>query len=352
MEKSAFRLPAEWEPHAATWLAWPTNKEDWPGKFSPIPWAFAEIIRALAQSERVRLFVQSSKQQKQAARVLRKANVDLSAVDFVELALDRGWMRDISPFFLTRERKGEKEAKAILFHFNGWAKYENWREDAKAAQFMAEYCRHPFARATRRGTDIVLEGGAVDGNGLGTILATEECLLDTNVQTRNPGFSKADYLRAFERELGASEIVWLGRGIAGDDTHGHVDDLCRFVNSDTVVLCREDNPDDANYAPLAENRERLQGVRLPNGGRLNVVDLPTPSPVIFDEMRLPASYANFYIANNAVLVPTFNDKNDRLALNILAELFPSRKVVGIHALDLVWGLGTIHCLSHEEPLIG
>lgn len=351
MPESAWRLPAEWEPHAATWLAWPTNREDWPGKFGPIPWVYVEIIRALTASERVRLIVQSPRQLREARGMLTKAEVDLACVDLVQCELDRGWMRDISPCFVTRTRKGRTEARAMLFRFNGWAKYDNWHKDAKAAPFMAAHCGFDAEPAVHRGTHFVLEGGAIDGNGCGSLLVTEECLLDPDIQPRNPGQGKRGYAAAFRRFLGVENIIWLGRGIAGDDTHGHIDDLCRFVNADTVVLCREENPADANYAALAENRERLQDARLENGKRLHVVDLPMPSPVVFDGMRLPASYANFYIANRTVLVPTFNDKNDRVALGILAELFPQRTVVGIHALDLVWGLGTIHCLSHEEPRV-
>ena len=181
------------------------------------------------------------------------------------------------------------------------------------------------------------------------MLTTEECLLDPAVQVRNPGFTREDYQCVLQEYLGMTNTIWLGKGIAGDDTHGHVDDLCRFVNPGTVVLCREDNPGDANYAPLRENAERLQNARLENGNKLNVVPLPMPGPVIFDGQRLPASYANFLIANACVLVPTFNDPNDRRALGILAELFPDRNVVGIHAVDLVWGLGTIHCLTQQQP---
>ena len=195
----------------------------------------------------------------------------------------------------------------------------------------------------------MLEGGAIDVNGRGTLITTEECLLDPEVQVRNPGFGREDYERIFRDDLGAGNVLWLGRGIAGDDTHGHVDDLCRFTGPGTVVLCREADSADANYAALEENRERLQGMRLEDGSRIEVVPLPMPSPVHFDGRRLPASYANFYVANAAVLVPTFNDVRDREALGILGELFPDRPVVGIHAVDLVWGLGTIHCLTRQQP---
>jgi len=195
----------------------------------------------------------------------------------------------------------------------------------------------------------VLEGGAVDVNGRGSLITTEECLLDEKVQTRNPGFTKKDYFEVFSNYLGITNVIWLGKGIAGDDTHGHIDDLCRFVNDDTVVLVREENSSDENYHLLKENKERLQNLNLPNGKRLNVIDLPMPSPQVFKRQRLPASYANFYISNYTVLVPTFNDPNDRVALGILSDLFPDRKVIGIHSADLVWGLGAIHCLTKEQP---
>jgi agmatine deiminase len=195
----------------------------------------------------------------------------------------------------------------------------------------------------------VLEGGAVDVDGHGTILTTEECLLDPFVQVRNPGFKRVDYEQVFLENLGATHTIWLGRGIAGDDTHGHVDDLCRFVSERTIVLCREKDPTDPNHRVLEENRERLQGARLADGSIPEVVDLPMPAPLVFDGTRLPASYANFYLANACVLVPTFNDPSDRVALGILAELFTDRPVVGIHAVDLVWGLGTLHCLTQQQP---
>jgi agmatine deiminase len=209
--------------------------------------------------------------------------------------------------------------------------------------------RRPLVEVRAKGRPVVLEGGSIDVNGRGSLLTTEECLLDPAVQVRNPGLGRADMEAVFREYLGAPNVLWLGRGIAGDDTHGHVDDLCRFVGPRTVVLCRERDPRDPNYGPLEENRERLQGMRLEDGSRPEVVDLPMPAPLFFDGRRLPASYANFYIANAAVLVPTFNDPADRVALGVLAELLRDRPVVGIHAVELVWGLGTLHCLTQQQP---
>ncbi len=344
----AYRLPAEWEPHAATLLAWPVNQADWPGKFAPIPWVFTEIVRHLAASEAVHLLIPSAAARPKIADLLKRANVDVSKVSFVPLPLDRGWMRDCSPAFVTRGSK----LGAVQFQFNAWAKYDNWKKDAKSAPFLTRRAKAKALIPTHKGRRVVLEGGAIDGNGAGTLLTTEECLLDKNQQVRNPGFTRADYEAVFAEYLGIRKVIWLGKGIAGDDTHGHVDDLCRFVSATRVVLCMEKDRKDANYRALQENSERLQGAKTADGRKIETIALPMPAPVIFDGMRLPASYANFYITNSRVLVPTFNDPNDRTALGILAELFPKREVVGIHAVDLVWGLGTIHCLTHEVPLAG
>jgi agmatine deiminase len=341
-----YSFPAEWEPHAATYLAWPVNKADWPGKFEPIPWVFAALVRNLALSEPVHLLVPSAKAKTVISDQLKRAGADLKRVEFLPIPLDRGWMRDCSPAFV---RKGNGKLAAVQFGFNAWAKYDNWRKDAKVSPFLARQTKASDVIPMHKDRRVVLEGGGIDSNGAGTLLTTEECLLDPKVQVRNPGFTRTDYEEVFARYLGIRKVIWLGKGIAGDDTHGHVDDLCRFVNPTTVVLCAETNRRDENYRLLAENRERLQGATTADGKRITTVPLPMPAPVIFEGMRLPASYANFYIANECVLVPTFNDTNDRNALGILAELFPKRRVIGIHALDLVWGLGTIHCLTHELP---
>ena len=341
-----FLWPAEWDRHAAVWLAWPGNASDWPGKFAPIAWVYGEMLRALTLAgERVRLLVRDARQEAAARRVLRDVGAHASLVDFFRQPMDRGWTRDFMPFFV---REGGRVV-AVDCAFTGWAKYPDHALDDAVGPAVCRELGIEVVPAVREGRRVVLEGGAMDGNGAGDVLTTEECLLDPEVQTRNPGFSRRDYEAFFRDHLGTKNVLWLGKGIAGDDTHGHVDDLCRFVSPDTVALCREDDPADANHRPLAENRERLQGARLAGGGKVAVIDLPMPRPLVFRGQRLPASYANFLIAGRVVLVPTFNDPRDRLALGILAEAFPGREVVGIHAVDLVWGLGTIHCLSHEEP---
>ena len=336
-----YRMPAEWEPHAATWIGWPHNVSDWPGKFPPIPWVYGEIVRKLAPGEVVRILVNSGLQQTQVGRTLKQVGVDLGRVDFLRFPTNRGWTRDFGPIFV---RSSAGDLAIARFHFNAWAKYKDWKKDDKIPERAAKRFKLPLVDAK-----IVLEGGSIDVNGRGTLLTTEECLLDPKVQTRNPGLSRLELETVFRDTLGITNTLWLGNGIGGDDTHGHVDDLCRFVKPGTVVLCREENPKDVNYRPLAENRERLQGMHLERGASIEVIDLPMPAPLFFDGVRLPASYANFYIANAAVLVPTFSDPKDRIALGILAELFPDRPVVGIHAVDLVWGLGTIHCLTQQEP---
>lgn len=346
MSDTACRLPAEWEPHRSTILCWPHQKEDWPGKFMPIPWVYVEIVRQIVPSERVRIIVQSEGHGSRAKRQLQRAQVDLAQVEFITARTDRGWMRDSSPAFVKRG----KETVAVRFRFNGWAKYANHHHDQEIPATLAKALGLRLLAAEHNNLPLVLEGGAIDSNGRGTLLTTEECLLDETTQVRNPGLGKEGYEAAFRQYLGITKVIWLGKGILGDDTHGHVDDLCRFVNPNTVVLCQEGDPADANFLPLAENRKRLDEARLADGSRLTVVELPMPRPLYFENLRLPASYANFYIANQAVLVPTFNDPHDRIALNTLQGLFPDRPVVGIHAVDLVWGLGTIHCLSHEEPM--
>ena len=341
-------MPAEWEPHDATWIGWPSNPTDWPGKIEPIHWVYGEITRKLTLGERAHILVNDAAHERKARAVLTRAGVDLKRVRFFRFRMNRGWTRDSGPIFLRRAQP-KPEVAVVKFRFNAWARYPDWRKDAQVPEQAARKLKLPLLRAHHEGREFVLEGGAIDVNGSGSLLTTEECLLDQKRQVRNPGFSRADVEGALRENLGVRNVLWLGSGIAGDDTHGHVDDLCRFVNPNTVVLCRESNPKDANYRPLEENRERLQGLRLESGAALQVIELPMPAPLYFDGQRLPASYANFYVSNAAVLVPTFNDANDYRALGILREAFPSRAVVGIHAVDLVWGLGTLHCLTQQQP---
>jgi agmatine deiminase len=357
-------MPAEWEPHAATWLAWPHYHGDWPGKFEPIPWVYAEIIRHLAKHERVELIVNNAVAAKQVRKILKRADGLADNVRFHRWPTNRIWLRDSGCIFLTATvpgfsqldsrgqlsplESGRQQPLAIKFRFNAWAKYSNWRHDEKIGTLMAKTAQVEELRAQALSRPIVLEGGSIDVNGAGTILTTEECLLSKE-QERNPHMARVHYEKAFADYLGASNTIWLGRGIFGDDTHGHVDDLTRFVRRDTVVTMVEPNAKDVNHEPLRANLRRLQSARDQDGKQLTIVELPMPQPVVFEGRRLPASYANFYIANGVVLAPVFNRPNDRIALNTLAELFPTREIVPIYSGDFIWGLGAMHCMTQQQP---
>jgi agmatine deiminase len=340
-------MPAEWVPHAATWIAWPHNRSDWPGKFGPIHWVYAEIVRHLHRCERVRILVNTAASRRQAMGVLKRSNIDMGQIDFFPFATDRVWTRDYGPIFIHKEGR----LAATDWQFNAWAKYADWKRDNAIPGRICRALGMPSWQPKVGRQRVVLEGGSIDVNGAGLLLTTEECLLDS-VQARNPKLSRPDLEKVFADYLGIQKVLWLGRGIAGDDTHGHIDDLARFVGPRTIATVVEENPADSNYQPLQENLERLQGMSDQDGRRLEIVKLPMPEPVWFAGRRLPASYANFYVANDRVLAPTFNDVNDRKALGILVELFPEREVVGIHAVDLVWGLGTLHCMTQQQPADG
>jgi agmatine deiminase len=340
-----YRMPAEWEPHEATWIAWPHERADWPEKFVPIPWVYGEVVRHLVDGERVRVLVDDERLRRRATRVLSRLGVDIGRLDFIDLPTDRVWTRDYGPLYV---RGPGGDIAVTNWRFNGWAKYPNHRRDDAVCDRLAALQGRAQWRPMRAGRRVVLEGGSIDTNGAGTVLTTEECLLSP-VQARNPMLSKADLEEVLGDHLGVRKVLWLGQGIAGDDTHGHVDDLARFVDPRTVVVAQQEDPADPDFAPLADARRRLRSMTNADGEPLRVVPLPMPRPVFLDGQRLPASYANFYIGNRKLLVPTFNDPADRVALETLARLFPTRIVVGIHAVDLVWGLGTLHCMTLQEP---
>ena len=340
-------MPAEWEPHLATWLSWPHELSDWPGKFTPIPWAFAEIVRHLSRVERVFLLVQSRDAQRRVQTILQKSGAKLDSIDFFIVPTDRGWMRDSGPICV---QSPSGKVTYNNFVFNGWAKYSDHKRDALAVAKVNRTLGRPITLPLRNERRVVLEGGSIDVNGLGTLLTTEECLL-SKTQERNPGFTREDYAAIFKQYLGVTQILWLKNGIAGDDTHGHVDDLTRFVSPSTIVTVLEDDRNDSNFSALQENFALLKSMRDQAGQPFQIVTLPMPAPVYFAGQRLPASYANFYIANRLVLVPIFTDPHDRIALNTLAELFPDREIVGIPCRDLVLGLGTIHCMTQQEPAL-
>lgn len=343
----SYLMPAEWEQHSATLLAWPHNKEDWPDKFAPIPWVYTEILRHLVQVERVSLIMRNNREREQAQSVCERAGVNSAQLDFHTINTNRIWMRDSGPI-IVRSNSPSSGLVMLDFRFNAWAKYANHRLDDKVPALLNEQWQLQRIQPLHKGKRVVLEGGAIDVNGQGALLATEECLL-SDVQVRNPGFSREDYEEIFANYLGITQVIWLGNGIIGDDTHGHVDDITRFVTADTIVTTVEHNTRDENYSLLKNNLKRLKAARDNNGKAFTIVELPMPKPVIFEGERLPASYANFLIANKLVLVPTFNDANDRIALNIIKEVLPNHEVIGIHAVDLVWGLGTIHCMSQQIP---
>ena len=338
-------MPAEWEKQQAMWLAWPHQKNDWPGKFAPIVWVYADIVRHLAQVVTVRLVVKDAKAKDAAMRCLEMVNANLDAVEWFIIPTNRAWLRDSAPIFV---RDGTKQAM-VDWRFNAWAKYSNWKLDNALPEAINKKLKLSRIEPIHRGKRVVLEGGSIDVNGKGCLLTTEECLMSDKVQVRNPGFTKEDYESVFAHYLGASHTIWLGHGITGDDTHGHVDDLARFVNASTIVTVIEKDKRDANYAPLQDNLKRLKRARDAKGKPFDVATLPMPRPIYFDGVRLPASYANFLISNGLVLVPTFNDPSDRVAMSILAELMPKHAIVGIHATDLVWGFGTLHCMSQQQP---
>ncbi len=356
-----YRMPAEWARHTATWIAWPHNANDWPGRFQPIAWVYADIVRHLSRVEEVHILVNNHDAEKRARRLLTRIHATMERVYFHHWPTNRIWMRDSGPIFLTRpaERSGDADIRVhdpvavTNWKFNAWAKYDDWRLDNELPARVAGFLDLPaFAPAVRLADGaehpVVLEGGSIDTNGAGVLLTTEECLL-SEVQQRNPGVSREQLEQVFHDYLGIDQVLWLNRGIAGDDTHGHVDDITRFVNTNTIVTAVEPNTADDNHLPLAENLDRLHAARDRDGQPFQIVELPLPSPVIFESQRLPASYANFYIANGLVLVPTFNDANDRIALNTLADVFPQHQVIGIHCGDFIWGLGALHCMTQQQP---
>ena len=362
-------MPAEWEPHDATWLAWPHFKGDWPGKFEPIPWVYAEIIRHLSQHERVELIVNNAESERRARKTLKLANALNKNIRFHRWPTNRVWTRDSGCTFVyghsgrvegehvgpdassVQAERSSASLQAVAWRFNAWAKYSNYRNDEKISSLMAKSAGAKEISARHRDTRVVLEGGSIEVNGQGTLITTEECLL-SRVQQRNPGFRREDYEQVFANYLAIRKVIWLGRGIAGDDTHGHVDDISRFVSPGKIVTMVEPKRNDENHEPLADNFRRLKSATDQDGKRLEIVELPMPGPVIFEGRRLPASYGNFYIANGIVLVPVFNDPNDRIALNILAELFPSREVIPIYSGDLIWGFGALHCMTQQQPVVG
>lgn len=349
-----YAMPAEWERHEATWLGWPHNESDWPDKIDTIRWVYGEMVRKISEGELVRILVRNRAEAKFASGYLKRAKCNLKAVEFIVHPTNRGWTRDSGPIFVRRQKaaggRRSSETAIVHFHFNAWAKYRNWQLDTQVPETAAKRLQKRLFDAQFNGKRFTIEGGGIEVNGRGTLLTTEECYQHPTVQVRNPGMTQAQYDEQFKKYLGVTNVLWLRNGPVGDDTHGHIDDICRFVNPTTLVLIKETNKRDINYRPLAENWERVKQLRLEDGARPEVIALPMPAPLWYGDWRLPASYANFYISNACVIVPTFNDPNDRVALGILGELFKDRPVVGIHAVDLVLGFGSLHCLTQQQPV--
>lgn len=339
------RFPAEWEKQQGILLCFPHNGKDWPGKYEAVQWAFVEFIKKIAAYETVFLVVADENLKEKVTELLTIATVNLSQISFIIHKTNRSWMRDSGPIIV----KNGNQREALNFNFNGWAKYKNIQLDKHVPSKVADHLNLPLTQVTYKGKPVIVEGGAIEVNGRGTLVTSEECLMHPEIQVRNPNFTKEDYEAVFKEYLGVTNVIWLGDGIEGDDTHGHIDDLCRFVNEDTIVTIVEMDSNDPNYKPLQDNLKRLQNAKLENGKSPVIVSLPMPKRIDFDGLRLPASYANFLILNHCVLVPTFNDANDRIALNILAECFPDREIIGISAIDFIWGFGTLHCLSQQIP---
>jgi agmatine deiminase len=340
-------MPAEWERHDATWIGWPHHEPDWPGKLEPIPWVYAEIVRALSPYERVEILCQDETVRERALHALGMHGVKPDRYRLHLQQTDRVWLRDSGP---TGVHAADGSVALVHWGFDAWSKYDNYALDERVPEAVERVTGLRRIEAVRpdNGERLILEGGGIETDGLGTMLVTEEWLL-SDVQVRNPGLDRAGYEQAFARYLGITTTVWLGEGCVGDDTHGHVDDIARFVAPGVVVLAHEKDPSDENHPRSLDNLHRLQRARDAGGNALRVVTVPFPRAVEMDGTRLPASYANFYIGNGVVIVPTFNDPNDRIALNTLAELFPGHRIIGIHAVDLVWGLGTLHCLTQQQP---
>lgn len=345
MSTSNRRFPAEWEKQQGILLCFPHNGKDWPGKYEAVQWAFVEFIKKVATFEQVFLVVADENQKEKVNTMLETAHVALANVSYIIHKTNRSWMRDSGPIIV----KNGNQREALNFNFNGWAKYKNIQLDKFVPAKVGEFLNIPVTSVLYKGKPVIVEGGAIDTNGCGTLLTSEECLMHPDIQVRNPNFTKADYEAVFKEYLGITNVIWLGDGIEGDDTHGHIDDLCRFVNEDTIVTIVESDSNDSNYKPLQDNLKRLQNAKLENGKSPKIIQLPMPKRLDFDGLRLPASYANFLILNTCVLVPTFNDSNDRIALNILADCFPNREIIGISAVDFIWGFGTLHCLSQQIP---
>tara|TARA_Y100000817_G_scaffold245743_1_gene197737 strand:+ start:869 stop:1921 length:1053 start_codon:yes stop_codon:yes gene_type:complete len=341
-----YRMPAEWEPQKSTWIAWPHNKEDWPGKFSEIPWVFSKIITTLSKVQTVNILIKNKSEKKNLLSLLKIFGAKFKNIKIIICKTDRAWTRDFLPIFLK-----DKKNRNILSNwgFNGWAKYKNFKNDNRAYLKVKRFKRIKVINPMHMKKRIILEGGSIDVNGNGLILTTKQCLL-SKVQQRNKRFKIEDYNRIFNKFFGARKTIWLNKGIFGDDTHGHIDDIARFVSKNKIFIAKENNKKDKNYKNLSENIKIIRKFKKINKEKFKIIYLPMPKPKFVDRIRVPASYLNFYIANKIVLVPIFNDTNDRTAIKVFKKHFKNRKIVPINCSTLVWGLGTLHCMTQQEPI--
>ena len=347
-----FRMPAEWEPQKSVWISWPHNRNDWPGMFEKIPNVVGKIIKYLANHQRIDLLVNTNKSMDEARKQLTRTGCKLSNIKFHKIKTDRLWLRDSGPIFLINKKIRKKIM--LNFKFTAWSKYKNFRNDNKINYKISKYLNIksilPKKINSKKFEKVVMEGGAFDTNGSGSILLTKECLLSRK-QERNKGFKKSDYESLFSKYLNTKNFIWLNKGIVGDDTHGHIDDIARFVSKTTIMIADENNKLDKNYKTLKENIRILRKSYDENGKKFKIIKIPMPSPIFIQKTRVPASYLNFFISNKSVLVPIFNVKEDKKVLKIFRKFFTKRKVIAVDCSDLIWGFGAIHCMTQQEPII-
>ena len=344
-KKGIYRMPAEWEPQKSTWIAWPHNKKDWPGKFEQIPIIFSKIVAEISKVQSVNILAKDKSDFKKALIFLNIFKAKIKNIKIIICKTDRAWTRDFLPIFI----KDNKNRNILSnWEFNGWAKYKNFKNDNKAFLEVKKFKKLKVIKPVYNKKNVVLEGGSIDVNGSGVLLTTKQCLL-SKVQQRNKGLKKWDYHQIFHKFLGIKKIIWLNKGIYGDDTHGHVDDIARFINKNKIFVATEKNKKDKNFKNLNENIEIIKKFNRENQDKFEIINIPMPKPKFIDGIRLPASYLNFYIANKVVLVPSFNDSKDKLILKIFKKHFKNRKIILVDSSILVWGFGTIHCMTQQEP---
>ena len=344
MSKHLYRMPAEWEKQKSTIVAWPHNKNDWPNKFFSIPHLFAEIISKISKYQKVNILIQRKRSIVEVANLLNKFNSKNRNINYLVCKTNRSWTRDSVPTIIKYKNK-----KKIFcnWKFNAWAKYKNFKQDEKICQNIKKYINYDIIKPVFKKKRIVLEGGSIDVNGDGLLLTSKECLL-SNVQQRNPGLNRRDYEFIFNKYLGVKKVIWLNKGIVGDDTHGHIDDIARFVSKNRIFLAYENKKKDKNFKNLNENYNLLKKFNFENV-KFKITKIPMPKPIFIDKIRVPATYLNFYIANKIVLLPIFDDPNDKIVINIFRREFKNRKIIPINCRNLIWGFGAIHCLTQQEP---